>query len=80
MMAGAKERVIVIEVAGEQHLLGITAHNINHLVTLSSPIDNSATSPGNEKFKDKLALLMAGKINPATIQNNKKNNANGERS
>jgi flagellar protein FliO/FliZ len=47
---------------------------------LSSPIDNSATSPGNEKFKDKLALLMAGKINPATIQNNKKNNANGERS
>tara|TARA_B110000503_G_C7119946_1_gene402026 strand:+ start:912 stop:1418 length:507 start_codon:yes stop_codon:yes gene_type:complete len=80
MMAGAKERVIVIEVAGEQHLLGITAHNINHLVTLSSPIDNSATSPGSEKFKDKLALLMAGKINPATVQSNKKNNTNGERS
>jgi flagellar protein FliO/FliZ len=80
MMAGAKERVIVIEVAGEQHLLGITAHNINHLVTLSNPIDNSSAPPGNEKFKDKLALLMAGKINPAMAQNNKKNNIDGKRS
>ena len=80
MMAGAKERVIVIEVGGEQHLLGITAHNINHLVTLSTPVDNSAASPGNEKFKDKLALLMAGKINPAMAQNNKKNNIDRERS
>ncbi len=79
MMAGAKERVIVIEVGGEQHLLGITAHNINHLVTLTSPIDNSATSPSNENFKDKLALLMAGKINPAAVQNNKKNNTDGKR-
>jgi flagellar protein FliO/FliZ len=60
-------------VAGEQHLLGITAHNINHLATLSSPIDNSTTSTGNEKFKDKLALIMAGKINPAMVQNKKKN-------
>jgi flagellar protein FliO/FliZ len=80
MMAGSKERVIVIEVAGEQHLLGITAHNINHLVTLSNPIDNSSASSGNEKFKDKLAMLMAGKINPAMAQNNKKNNIDGKRS
>jgi flagellar protein FliO/FliZ len=79
MMAGAKERVLVIEVAGEQHLLGITAHNINHLATLSSPIDNSTASTGNEKFKDKLALIMAGKINPAMAQNKKKN-TDGEQS
>ena len=71
MMAGAKERVMVIEVAGEQHLLGITAHNINHLATLSTPIDTSTASSGNEKFKDKLSLFMAGKINPAMAQNNK---------
>lgn len=70
MMAGAKERVMVIEVAGEQYLLGVTAHNINHLATLATPIDNSApsTSSGNDKFKDKLALFMAGKINPAMTQ------------
>jgi flagellar protein FliO/FliZ len=80
MMAGAKERVLVIEVAGEQHLLGITAHNINHLATLSNPIDNLTATPGNEKFKDKLALFMAGKINPDMAQNNKKNNTVGQRS
>ena len=80
MMAGAKERVMVIEVAGEQHLLGVTAHNINHLATLSTPIDNSVASPGNEKFKDKLALFMAGKINPAMAQENKKNNTDGVQS
>jgi len=66
MMAGTKERVMVIEVAGEQYLLGVTAHNINHLATLANPIDSStSSSSGNDKFKDKLALFMAGKINPA---------------
>jgi len=80
MMAGAKERVLVIEVAGEQHLLGITAHNINHLATLSTPIDNSSASPGNEKFKDKLALFMAGKINPAMAQNDKANHTQRDKS
>jgi flagellar protein FliO/FliZ len=80
MMAGAKERVIVVEVAGEQHLLGITAHNINMLATLSTPIDNSTAATGNEKFKDKLALFMSGKINPAMSQNNKNNNIDGKQS
>lgn len=80
MMAGAKERVLVIEVAGEQHLLGITAHNINHLATLSTLIDNKMATPGNEKFKDKLALFMAGKINPDMAQIKKKNDTGGQRS
>ena len=38
MMAGSKEKVMVIEVGDEQHLLGITAHNINHLATLEKKI------------------------------------------
>lgn len=40
MMAGTKEKVMVIEVGNEQHLLGITAHNINHLAKLEQPIVN----------------------------------------
>ncbi|WP_299074792.1 flagellar biosynthetic protein FliO [uncultured Paraglaciecola sp.] len=78
MMAGAKERVMVIEVAGEQHLLGITAHNINHLATLSNLIEDPAASPAGEKFKDKLTQLMAAKINPAMAENNKSNKTDGE--
>ncbi|MGS2720436.1 flagellar biosynthetic protein FliO [Paraglaciecola aestuariivivens] len=63
MMAGTKERVMVIEVGGEQHLLGVTAHNINHLATLNSPITTQSAT-GQDSFKDKLAMFMAGK-NPA---------------
>ena len=65
MMAGTRERVMVIEVAGEQHLLGITAHNINHLAKLTTPL-TEVSSGGGENFKDKLALFMAGKLNPQT--------------
>lgn len=62
MMAGTRERVMVIEVGDEQHLIGVTAHNINHLAKLSQPID-SHKAPSSENFKDKLAMFMAGKIN-----------------
>jgi flagellar protein FliO/FliZ len=68
MMAGTRERVIVIEVGGEQHLIGVTAHNISHLATLSQPLSD-AKQTGGENFKDKLALFMAGKLNPNHEQN-----------
>jgi flagellar protein FliO/FliZ len=61
MMAGTRERVLVIDVGGEQHLLGITSHNINHLAKLDSPLASEKNTPG-ENFKDKLALFMAGKL------------------
>lgn len=69
MMAGTRERVLVIQVGDEQHLLGVTAHNINHLAKLDNPIESSATT-NNEKFKDKLSLFMAGKLNPSIRQDN----------
>lgn len=64
MMAGTRERILVIEVGDEQHLLGVTAHNINHLAKLSTPLATTPTN-NNEKFKDKLSLYMAGKLNPS---------------
>ena len=64
MMAGTRERVMVIEVGNEQHLVGVTAHNINHLAKLSQPLPNDSAT-NNEKFKDKLSMFMAGKLNPA---------------
>jgi len=61
MMAGTRERVLVIDVGGEQHLLGITSHNINHLAKLDNPLPSEKNTTG-ENFKDKLALFMAGKL------------------
>ena len=59
-MAGTRERVLVIDVGGEQHLLGITSQNINHLAKLEIPLVTEKVTSG-ENFKEKLAMFMAGK-------------------
>lgn len=70
MMAGTRERVIVIQVGTEQHLIGVTAHNINHLAKLSQPLADTKHSTG-DNFKDKLALFMAGKVNSSSSEASK---------
>lgn len=67
MMAGAKEKIMVIQVGDEQHLVGVTANNINHLSKLDTPLDVSkpASAPSADQFKQKLVAAMAGKLNPA---------------
>ncbi|NMH59619.1 flagellar biosynthetic protein FliO [Alteromonas ponticola] len=66
MMAGAKERIMVIEVGDEQHLVGITSQSISHLSKLENNIKRQqpAENPG-ALFKQKLVSAMAGKINPS---------------
>ncbi|TRY30973.1 flagellar biosynthetic protein FliO [Aliiglaciecola sp. M165] len=61
MVAGTRERVLVIEVGQEQHLIGVTATNINHLAKLENPLQKP-TSSSAESFKDKLTQALAGKI------------------
>ena len=41
---GTRERVVIIEVAGKQHLIGVTAQQVNHLFELDKPIDESTAS------------------------------------
>ncbi len=66
MMAGAKERIMVIEVGGEQHLVGITAQSISHLSKLENNIQSQqATDNPGALFKQKLVSAMAGKLNPS---------------
>ena len=59
MMAGTKERILVVEVGEEQHLLGITSHNINHLPNWTSLLADNASQPGTRQFKDKLTLALS---------------------
>lgn len=64
MAAGAKEKIMVVDVGGEQFLIGVTAHNINQLGKLDNPIATSSTSkndgqPASLAFKDKLVKAMA---------------------
>ncbi|GLR70721.1 flagellar biosynthetic protein FliO [Agaribacter marinus] len=78
MMAGAKEKVMVIEVGDEQHLLGVTAHNINHLATLDTPLNTNKQNPvnqdnGQQGFQQKLVQAMAQGISGKVNKNNKGN-------
>ena len=52
---GAKERIVVIEVNGEQHLLGVTSGSVNHLLKLTQPITNEVAG---DSFKEKLNQLI----------------------
>ncbi|WP_018693097.1 flagellar biosynthetic protein FliO [Algicola sagamiensis] len=44
---GAKEKIIVIEVQGKQHALGITGQNINYLFPIEEPLEK----PEPKEFK-----------------------------
>lgn len=57
MMVGTRERIAVIQVGDEQHLIGVTSQNINHLAKLDKPIEG-ATQATSEQFKEKLAGFM----------------------
>ncbi|AXR05750.1 flagellar biosynthetic protein FliO [Salinimonas sediminis] len=69
MVAGSKERIMVIQVGDEQHLIGVTSHNISHLSKLETPLAvKGPGESGGAQFKDKLVKAMAGKLNPAMKQ------------
>lgn len=57
MMVGTRERIAVIQVGDEQHLIGVTSQNINHLAKLEKPIEGT-TQVTSEQFKEKLAGFM----------------------
>ena len=41
---GQKERIVVIEVNGQQHLLGVTPSQVNYLLSLDEPINIEAST------------------------------------
>jgi flagellar biosynthetic protein FliO len=44
MMVGTRERIAVIQVGDEQHLIGVTSQNINHLAKLEKPLPEEQNS------------------------------------
>ena len=55
---GTRERIVVIEVNGEQHLLGVTQNNVNHLLKLEQPLPNRSGTELPQAFKDKLQQFV----------------------
>lgn len=55
LVVGTRERIAVIQVGDEQHLIGVTSQNINHLAKLEQPLTQDQTQ---DNFKEKLASIM----------------------
>jgi len=84
MVVGTKEKIMVIQVGDEQHLIGITSHNISHLSKLDKnldiPVKGMVRATGDklssaDVFKQKLVEAMAGKLNPNIEKKNTKEGA-----
>jgi len=61
LSVGARERIVLIEVGGEQILVGVTPQQINHLHTLKEPVVSPA-APAQGEFAQRLqAILRKGK-------------------
>ena len=68
MAAGTKEKIMVIQVGEEQHLIGVTSNNISHLSKLEKKLSQppkTEQKANGDMFKQKLITAMAGKLNPA---------------
>lgn len=78
MVAGTKEKIMVIQVGDEQHLIGVTSQTITHLSKLEKPLESSTTKNenselgGHRDFKQTLVNAMAGKVNPSREKDNYK--------
>lgn len=56
---GTKERIVVIEVNGEQHLLGVTQQSVNHLFKLDQALPEKSAINGSKAFKDRLQQVIS---------------------
>lgn len=65
LMVGTRERVVVVKVGEEQHLLGITSQNINALGRLDTPLDVESHNASHPLF----AKLLANKMKNNTHKN-----------
>ena len=55
IMVGTRERIAVIQVGEEQHLIGVTSQNINHLAKLENPLPEGQNKVA---FKGTFANLL----------------------
>ncbi len=55
---GARERVTVVEIGGQQYLLGITQHSINLLDKLETPLPETVGSKMNAPFAKQLQGML----------------------
>ncbi|MGF1762826.1 flagellar biosynthetic protein FliO [Aliivibrio kagoshimensis] len=57
MPIGPKERIMIIQVGEEQLVVGVTAHNINLLTKLETPLEDASVESAS--FANQISQLMS---------------------
>lgn len=76
MPLGTRERILLVDVGGQQLLLGVTATQINTLHVFSEPVDIGAPAAPVSDFSRKLMTLLQQKNNQSDTATN--NNLPGQ--
>lgn len=78
MSLGGRERIVIIEVQGKQHAIGVTPNNVNHLFSVENPIESNPQPITKATMVTKLNRLFGYQApikNDNSSSNNGKNNA-----
>jgi flagellar protein FliO/FliZ len=70
MPLGTRERIMLIDVGGQQLLLGVTATNINTLHVFAEPVVLATNNTQTSDFSSKLMALLQQKTNQMQQKNN----------
>lgn len=77
MPIGTRERLVIVDVAGQQLLLGVTAQSIQALHVLDEPIAAPDKAAGSA-FSEKLMAVMAGKgVDTSAVEKEQGTSGNG---
>jgi len=58
MSLGGRERIVIIEVQGQQHAIGVTNQSVNHLFQLEQKIEQKPIQLGNQALVGKINKLF----------------------
>lgn len=58
MSLGGRERIVIVEVQGEQHAIGVTNQSVNHLFSIENKIESKVKPMANSPMVKKLNQLF----------------------
>ena len=58
MSLGGRERIVIIEIQGQQHAIGVTNQSVNHLFKLDENITSTTSIPGDSQMLHKINKLF----------------------
>lgn len=72
MSLGGRERIVIIDVQGEQHAIGVTNQSVNHLFKLDTKIEKPTQELSNNNLVNKINKIF-GYTPPQNTVKNKPN-------